>query len=209
MCPLVADDFGAEGPHERGGGAHLVDAEEPPDVAPREGLPVDRAARAGGWRRGWPGATGEWQPARSSTAGGRWAGWRRDGRVRAGGEGRDVDPPRDAPVAPAWAVVGPGSRATNRITAEDRPQADDRVRIGFAAVAAEVNGSEQAPDLPKADRVDETASHLRQRLRADPDRVCRPNLASTGRLPARPARGFRPPRVISGSTALVPSVLGG
>ena len=103
----------------------------------------------------------------------------------------------------------PGSRATNRITAEDRPQADDRVRIGFAAMAAEVDGSEQAPDLPKADRVVETASHLGQRLRADPDRVRRPNLASTGRLPARPARGFRPPRVISGSTALVPSVLGG
>ena len=124
-------------------------------------------------------------------AGGRRVGGRRDGRVRAGDEGRDVDPPRDAPVAPRGRL-GSGSRATNRITAENRRHSDDRVRIGFAAVAAEVDGSEQAPDLPKADRVDATASHLGQRLRADPDWVCRPNLASLNR-PSSRASGPRVP----------------
>ena len=39
--PLVADELGPEGLHERGG-AHLADAEEPLDVAPREELPVAR-----------------------------------------------------------------------------------------------------------------------------------------------------------------------
>ena len=39
--PLVADELGPEGLHERGG-AHLADAEEPLDVALGEELPVER-----------------------------------------------------------------------------------------------------------------------------------------------------------------------
>ena len=49
--PLVPDELAAEGLHERGG-AHLADAEEPLDVAPREQGPVELLQLADGVRDG-------------------------------------------------------------------------------------------------------------------------------------------------------------
>ena len=45
--PLVADELGPEGLHERGG-AHLADAEEPLDIAPDEQIPVELLELADG-----------------------------------------------------------------------------------------------------------------------------------------------------------------
>ena len=50
---------------------------------------------------------------------------------------------------------------------EPAPGGRSGSRIALGAATTEVDASEQAPDLPKGDRVNETPSHLRQQLGAD------------------------------------------
>ena len=82
------------GLHE-GGGAHLADAEEPLDVAAREEGPIEllELAVASGMARSHRGCAGTVEVLSARGPPGR-----RRGRVRAGGGGRDADPPADAPV---------------------------------------------------------------------------------------------------------------
>ena len=145
----MADELGAEGPHELGG-AHLVDAEEPPDVAPHEELPVELLALADAGGDGGLAATGEILSAKCPA--GRleaaWTGSRR--RCRPGRR-----PTARCACGPAW-VVG--------------------VRL---------RGDE-------ADHGVKPAPYLGERLRADPDRVCRPYLASLDRPSSRAADPWVP-----------------
>ena len=92
--PLVADELGPEGLHERGG-AHLADAEEPLDVAPGEELPVELLELADGVGDGEqpPGLRGHRRDPQ------RRAGWRRREWFARSGGGRgrgELDDPTPA-----------------------------------------------------------------------------------------------------------------
>ena len=153
---------------------------------------------------------------RSSAPGGQRAAGRRRERVRAGGVGQDVDPPRDAPVAPPGRLcvrldVGVASRrrfragwrASGSTTAAGAAAATSTAstpaaRLGRPRVAASsATSAGRPPDPPGAAAAEAGVPGAKNSPKRRPRGPRRP-----GRVPLRSRSGPRPRRLPrrSGST---------